>query len=55
MKERGDFNTEIQLLKDKIYQNNRNSEEELFNMKQRLIALHSADISKIQQHYENMI
>lgn len=54
-REREEFNSEIQLLKEKIYDRDRINEQELYNMKERLISLHAIDIDAIKSHYEQLI
>ena len=54
-KERGELNEEIQLLKSKIYERDRQNEEELFNMKERLTSLHALDIDSIKTRYDDLI
>lgn len=43
------------LLKDKIYDIERENEMELFNMKERLTKLHEMDIEAITKRYEELL
>ena len=50
-REREEFNYEIKLLKEKIYERERENEKELYNMKERLTSLHAVDIEAMRAHY----
>jgi hypothetical protein len=54
-REREELNLEVRLLREKIYERERENEEELFNMKERLVSLHAIDIEALKAHYEALI
>ena len=54
-REREELNHEITLLREKIYERERQNEEELYNMKERLTSLHAIDIEALKEHYESLV
>lgn len=51
-KDRQSLLKEVQILREKIYSVERESELELYNMKERLLQLHSADLRDVETRYE---